>query len=231
MLFQLGALANNPRLFVVVALALAISLLIGLSFHEFCHALAADLLGDRLPRAEGRLTLNPAAHLDPMGALFMVLAGFGWGKPVRFNPFRLRVSPALGVVLVKLAGPLSNFVIAGALAAPIKAGLLQVAPELLLNRWTIENYIGYFLLWVVIINISLGVFNLLPFPPLDGGGIAVILPGPVGDFFRRMESERWGFAVLMLLVFLPTLTGGRVDPIGAVTRPVRGFLIDLFLRG
>lgn len=229
MLYLLGTLRDDPRLFLLLVLSIAISLLIGLSFHEFSHALVADALGDSTPRRQGRLSLNPRAHLDPMGALLLVLAGFGWGKPVMFNPLHLRVNPNLGVILVKFAGPLSNFLLAAALAVPLKLELLPYESTRLLSAWSPANYLAFLVLYIVFINVTLGVFNLLPFPPLDGGGVAVLLPGEIGEFFRRMERERWGLGILFLLLFLPSLTGGAIDPVGAIINPIRTRLLELFL--
>lgn len=231
MLFMLDTLRDDPRLFVLLVAAIAVSLLIGISFHEFCHAFVADALGDPTPRSQGRVSLNPARHFDPMGTVLMILAGFGWGRPVMFNPARLRINPSLGIVLTKLAGPASNFLVAAALAAPLRAEIVPLRSTAFLASWSFENYLAFFLLYIVLLNITLGVFNLLPFPPLDGGGIAVILPGPVGDFFRKMERGGWSLGILFLLLFLPQLTGGAIDPIGGIINPIRTRLIELFLQG
>ena len=229
MLYLLGTLFDDPQLFVVLVMAIAISLIVGLSFHEFSHALVGDALGDPTPRSQGRLSLNPREHLDPLGSLMLILAGFGSAKPLRINPFNLRFGPRLGMALVAVAGPLSNFVLAGALAAPLKAGLLEVRSPRRLDEWGFESYLAFLLLYIVIINTTLGVFNLLPIPPMDGSRVAALLPGGIGDFFRRMET--WGMGILLLLLFLPTLTGGQVDPVGWIIDPIRIRLLDLFLSG
>jgi Zn-dependent protease len=229
MFYLLGTLRDDPRLFVLLVLAIAISLLLGLSFHEFSHALVGDLLGDRTPRRQGRLSLDPRVHLDPLGALMLVLAGFGWAKPVRISPFNLRLGPRLGMAVVGLAGPLANFLLAGVLAAPLKAGVVRYASPRFLDAWSFENYLAFLLLYIVIINVTLGVFNLLPIPPMDGSRLMQLIPGEVGEFFRRMEP--FGFGILFLLLFLPTLTGGQVDIIGAVVSPIRNRILEWFLTG
>ena len=218
---------DDPTLAVIIVLAFAISLIAGLSFHEFSHAFVGDLLGDTTPRHQGRLTLNPVNHLDPMGTLMMVLAPFGWAKPVQVNPNRLRFGPKLGMALVGAAGPLSNFVLAAALAAPLRAGIIELRSTFFLRSWEPENYLAFLLFYIVLINITLGVFNLLPLAPLDGSRVAALLPGEIGEFFRRMEP--YGMGILFLLLALPFITGGQVNIIGAIIDPIRTFLLDLFL--
>ena len=99
------------------------------------------------------------------------------------------------------------------------------------TNWDVSNYAAAFLYFVVLINITLGVFNLIPIPPLDGSRVAQLLPGEVGEFFVRMERERWGFGILFLLLALPFITGGQIDIIGAIVDPIRGRFLDLFLNG
>lgn len=229
MLQLLNYLGSDPKLFVVLVLAIAISFIAGLSFHEFSHALVGETLGDPTPRREGRLSLNPLAHLDPLGSLMLILAGFGWAKPVRVNPFNLHFGPKWGMALVGIAGPLSNFVLAGVLALPLKAGIFQVRNVASLAHWGPDNYIALLLLYLVEINVLLGVFNLLPIPPMDGSRLAMLLPGGIGEFFYRMEQERWGLGILFLLLALPFITGGQVNIIGAIISPIIERLLNLFL--
>lgn len=166
---------------------LAVSLLGAISLHEFGHALAADLQGDRMPRAMGRLTLNPARHLDPLGTLCILLVGFGWGKPVPFRAEALS-SRRFGAAIVALAGPAVNLLLAllGALVIR-EAGVPTGA-------------VGFFLEEFVYINVLLGVFNLVPLPPLDGSRLLTIFLPPDKQkvvFFL----DRYGFMILLVIVF------------------------------
>ena len=148
-------------------------LLIAITFHEFAHAYAAVKLGDDTPRRQGRLSLNPLSHLDPIGSVLLLFAGFGWGKPVEINPrnFDRKYSMAKGEAIVSVAGPLMNFVLAF-LFAIIYFFILRFA-----QVWLLTTQIGQIIEIIIIstisVNIGLGVFNLLPFPPLDGSKIFI----------------------------------------------------------
>jgi Zn-dependent protease len=202
----LGLLNSNPLLFVLLALALVAAI----TLHEYAHALAADLQGDRLPRAMGRLSLNPLRHLDPLGTLFILLAGFGWGKPVEFRASAL-ASRRFGAALVALAGPAMNLALALAGAAALGAvGGLEAAVD---STWV------QFLFLFTSINVVLAVFNLIPLPPLDGSRLLTIFLPP-----RRQHVifwlDRWGFLILLGLLFFGR---GLLDPIfDAVARAIFG---------
>ncbi len=147
-------LFTNPTLFLIVATAI----LLALSLHEYFHAWTAYFLGDSTAKNEGRLTINPLAHLDPMGTILILIAGIGWGKPVPINPYNLR-NQKWGSALVALAGPASNFSMA-------------LIVGLVLRFLPIPNLaIFYFCSFFVWINLVLGFFNLMPIPPLDGSHI------------------------------------------------------------
>jgi Zn-dependent protease len=150
MLIQL--LFTDPLLFLIIG----IGILLAISIHEYSHAQMADFLGDPTAKYHGRLTINPIAHLDLFGTLLLFFFGFGWGKPVPFNPYNLR-NPKQGEILVGLAGPLSNFLMA------IISGLIFRSFPFFKN--------SLFLIYFIWINIALAVFNLLPLPPLDGSYI------------------------------------------------------------
>lgn len=156
--------------------------------HEFAHALAADLQGDRMPRAMGRLTPNPARHLDPLGTLMLVLVGFGWGKPVEFRPQALR-SQRFGAALVALAGPMMNLVLA------FGGALLWVA----LGTPRFDTAGNFFQLFITI-NVFLAVFNLLPLPPLDGSRLLTIFLPPRHHRIIYF-LDQYGFLILLGLVF------------------------------
>ncbi|MCE5285483.1 MAG: site-2 protease family protein [Pelosinus sp.] len=164
-------------------------LLIALTVHEYAHARAAVWLGDHTPKTEGRLTLNPIAHLDPFGLIMLCISNFGWAKPVNVNFYNLK-NFRKGLFWVSLAGPFANFITAflSCLIYVIldNTGLLSIELEKVLR-------ISF------LINLSLVVFNLLPIPPLDGSKILMsILPDKKAYFLERMEQ--YGVFILMLLV-------------------------------
>jgi Zn-dependent protease len=184
------------------------ALLIALSVHEAAHAWAADRLGDPNPRLDGRLSLNPLRHLDPIGTLMLVIFHFGWGKPVAFDPFNLR-RPKRDAALISLAGPTANLIL-----AVLAAVLIRFFP-----------LIGLFLLPLVIININLAVFNLLPVPPLDGSKILYgILPLDWADEYNDF-MHTYG-TILLVLLILPL--GGTSLAIRLVA-PVTTLLFRLLL--
>jgi Zn-dependent protease len=186
----LGLLWHDPLAF----LFLAVSLVGAIGLHEFAHAFAADLQGDRMPRAMGRLTLNPVRHLDPLGTLAIFLVGFGWGKPVEFRPQALS-SRRFGAALVAVAGPLMNLILA--LFGAFLFGLtIRMGGSALFER-----FFGLF----ASINVLLAVFNLIPLPPLDGSRLLTIFlpPGRQNILFFL---DRYGFMILLALVFLGGLT-------------------------
>ena len=187
----IGLLRTDPLAFVLVAAAL-----IGaIGLHEYAHALAADLQGDRLPRAMGRLTPNPIKHLDPMGTLAIFLIGFGWGKPVEFRQNALS-SKRFGAAIVALAGPLMNLLLA-TIAAVVLGLALRVNPELRFEPGVLTRFLSYFFS----LNVLLAVFNLIPLPPLDGSRLLTIFLPPSKQkiiFFL----DQYGFLILLALVFI-----------------------------
>jgi Zn-dependent protease len=181
---------SNPIEIVYFLLALVVSI----SIHEFSHAWSAYELGDPTARNLGRLTLNPIAHFDPIGAMmivFMAISGFGigWGKPVPVNPANLRTHPRLGMGLTSAAGPFSNIVLGTVCAIPFRLHLGM--PAVLSN----------FLLVMVYTNIGLAIFNLIPLPPLDGFGV---LQGLLATFRTRWAYE-WGNTLDRMAVYGPIL--------------------------
>jgi Zn-dependent protease len=210
--------------------AVIFALLAGVSFHEFSHAFVADRLGDRTARMMGRVSLNPARHLDPAGTFFMLLAGFGWGKPVPVNPNRLRNGPETGRAMVAAAGPLSNLLLAVLASIPMHLGLLDwwnpFRIPFSVSGWEVSDYLSLFLSSVIVFNVFLAVFNLLPIAPLDGFSVlAGILPREMGRDFSKLEQ--YGPAILMLLIFLPFLTGGQISPLYEIMSPITNTLINL----
>jgi len=184
-------------------IALVIALVVGITFHEFMHAFTADQLGDHRPRALHRVSLNPANHIDPMGALFFLMAGFGWGKPVPVNGYALRPG-RIGMAYVAAAGPLANVVVALVGAVAFRAAdLAGVLGEPSGFAW--QLVIG-----IVEFNIILGLFNLLPIPPLDGYNL--VLPFlPLRTALTVQRYAPYGVIVLLLLILLPR--AGSASPL------------------
>lgn len=220
-------IGQDNGLFLVVVASSLFALLIGVGFHEACHAFMANSLGDRTPASQGRTTLNPFAHLDPAGTLMMLFIGFGWGKPVQFNPWGLRVSPKAATLLVSAAGPLSNFLAAFLLALPIKFGWVPyINPfDQVLGLSGRDEYVGLFLTGAVYLNVILGTFNLVPLEPLDGFKVALgLLPDSLASEFVKMR--KYGVGPLMLLLVLPLATG--YDPLFRVIGPVAIRVVRFF---
>lgn len=168
-----------------------VALLAGITVHEFSHALVADQLGDHRPRALGRVSLNPLRHLDPLGALFFVIAGFGWGKPVPVNAYALGPGRT-GLTYVALAGPIANFAVAAVVAVLFRA--LQLAG--LLDAPFLRDVVAL----TVYFNIALGLFNLIPIPPLDGYNVVLPLLPPSQSFVVQRYAQYGYIALLLLLV-------------------------------
>jgi Zn-dependent protease len=172
-------------------MAKVVILLVCLPVHEAAHAAAAYLLGDSTARQQGRLTLNPLAHLDPLGALLLLFSFIGWGKPVPVNPWRLRYGPRVGNALVAAAGPLSNLLLAVLAVIPFRLGLVHATSSLL------SQFVVYF----VLINVGLALFNLIPLTPLDGFSV---LQGVVDarTAQRLQPLALYGPYILLILLML-----------------------------
>ncbi len=199
-----------------------ITLVIAFTVHEFSHAWTADRLGDDTPRLNGRLTLNPLAHLDPLGSLLLLVSGFGWAKPVPVNGYALQRSTPGGMLLVCLAGPFSNLVLAILAAIPFRAGWIDPyasAGGLLPSP-------ASFLLEFIFINLILMIFNLLPLAPLDGDKVADYLLPPRGQ--QILDRIRpYGPMILLALLVLGRM--GGFDPMGALISGPALRLLDLLV--
>ncbi|MBI4121943.1 MAG: site-2 protease family protein [Parcubacteria group bacterium] len=193
-------LLSNP-VFILPFLA---ALIIAFTVHEFSHALAAEWLGDPTPKMLGRLTLNPVAHIHGLGFLLLLVAGFGWGKPVPFDPSRLK-SPRWGSAIVGLAGPFSNFILT----------LVGLAALSFLSSQGMagNNLLSIFLIFLVQFNIILLIFNLIPVPPLDGSKLLFALIPDRHDNWREKLSQYGPFILLILILLdmsLPVSLLGRL---------------------
>lgn len=215
----------------IVPIASLLGLVLGITIHEFSHALSADLLGDPTARYQGRLTLNPLAHFDPIGGLMILVSalsgfGFGWGKPVPVNPVNLRFGPRVGLALTSFAGPFSNIVLATLCAAPLRIAASQGI--------TVPYIVWVLLLSIVITNIALAVFNLLPIHPLDGFSVLRGILSTVrarwaydaGDWMDRMMAL--GPMLFMFLIVIDRLLPSP-GIIGAILRPFHTLLMRLIL--
>jgi Zn-dependent protease len=195
-------------------------ILIGLVFHEFAHAFAADRLGDPTPRSQGRLTIEPWPHIDIIGFICLMVFRFGWGKPVQIDPRNFK-RPRRDEIIVSLAGPFINFIMA------IIFGLIVY----ILNLLKIENVLSrdavgilYFILYLVIYyNVLLGIFNLLPIPPLDGSKVlANLLPFNLRQ--KYLELQIYSLFILLILIYTKAFS----IILGVPIRAVYLFILNVF---
>lgn len=193
----------------LVAIAYASALIISLTVHEFSHALVGKWRGDRTAEHLGRLTLNPLAHLDFLGTLMLFTVGFGWAKPVPFDPRRLQ-NPLLDGVVIALAGPAANFFLA-ALAGMVFQGLY--AAEML----SFTSVLPGFLILLVLVNLFLMFFNLIPIPPLDGSHVADALLHKANWHKARILFEAYGSQILLFLVIISLVS--PFNPFAFITTP------------
>jgi len=215
------SLGSGPGAFIDALIAFLVIVLVCLPIHEFGHAWAAVKLGDNLPLYQGRYTLNPLRHLDAVGTLLLALVGFGWARPVQFNPYALRKAPNMraGVLVVALAGPVMNLLLAGLAAVPFRLGLVSVRDIFLSQPLAVILYT------LLSINLVLAVFNLIPVPPLDGSKIlAMLLPAQYDNVMATLEQ----YGVFILLIMILPLFGGQ-SAISLIVTPVVTTLTRLLL--
>ncbi|HHZ18024.1 MAG TPA: site-2 protease family protein [Acholeplasmataceae bacterium] len=194
--------------------------LIAIIFHEMAHGLVSHWQGDPTPKQEGRLSLNPARHLDPVGTLCLIFFGFGWAKPVHVNPQYYR-NPRLGMVFVALAGPLMNFIVA----------LITFVFLVLGTMYNFAFWIQSLLWFIIVINIGLGVFNLLPIPPLDGSKlIGALIPDKY--YYTYLRYEKYGMILLVVLLatgVFDLFLADTVEGFMNIFRDIANWLVGLFL--
>ncbi|KUK46015.1 MAG: peptidase M50 family protein [Anaerolinea thermophila] len=179
-----------------------ITLMIAFTFHEFAHAAVATALGDTTPKVNGRLTLNPMAHLDPMGTITLLFAGFGWAKPVPINPYAVNRKTGAGMMLVSLAGPATNLILGTLAAIPLRFGWVPLTA----TTSPLLPSAGDFLLEFLFINLALFFFNLLPLAPLDGEKvITYFLPDHWVDVYDRIRP--YSPFILLAIVFILPMFG------------------------
>lgn len=208
-----GELSSNPLgfLFWIIALVVAITI------HEFAHAWAAERLGDPTPRLMGRLTLNPLAHLDPLGTIMLLIARFGWGKPVQFDPFNLR-NPRRDSAIISLAGPVSNLLLATLCSVVLRLVIVfHLSPLDYLIIGLLDN--------LIIMSVVLAVFNLVPIHPLDG---FKIVGGILPEEYAHQWAELENYGMIFLIFLILPLAGGA-SPISQIISPVINLLIAFLL--
>lgn len=204
-------------------------LLTAFTIHELAHAWSADMLGDNTPRMHGRLTLNPLAHLDPMGSLLLIVAGFGWAKPVPINPYALERRTPAGTMLVSLAGPASNLLMAIAAAIPFRVGLISTQAayyDTYVRTGAFLPTIPQLLLEFIVINLVLMLFNLIPVSPLDGEKILYyFLPDNLAETFDRIRP--YGPMIIMVVFIAGPYIG--LDIISYIIGPPLNLLLGLLI--
>lgn len=194
--------------------------LIAITFHEYAHGLAAYKLGDNTAKDEGRLSLNPLAHLDPIGTLMLVFAGFGWGKPVHVDSrnYTRKISMEKGEAIVSLAGPLMNIILAFIFTL-IYCAIYKFAGAGFLHS-TMGSVLMLMIFYTISINVGLGVFNLIPLPPLDGSKIIMpFLPYKAKEWFVNNEQI---FYLVFVVLWITGLAGIIISP--AISWITNGFL-------
>ncbi len=199
---------TTPGAFLSLVLSIP-AVLIAITFHEYAHALAADKLGDDTPRNQGRLTLNPLAHIDPYGIILMLTAGFGWGKPVEINSnnFTRKVSVRQGNAIVSIAGPCMNFVLA-IIFSIIYGLMLKFANNFILT--TTGNVIATMIEYTITMNVGLGVFNLIPLPPLDGSKVILaFLPFNAREWYERNEKMLY---IIFIIIWITPISSMIISP-------------------
>jgi Zn-dependent protease len=214
---------------------LLIALLVALTFHEASHALIATWLGDPTPKKMGRLSLNPLAHLDPFGALMILLIGLGWGKPVQIDAEKLKPGPKLGMALVAAAGPISNLLLAALFVIPLRLHWFPLYGDIriplgFLPLGTPALYVGMgpLLVSIVTLSLALALFNLIPLNPLDGSRLwEIVLPTKL--YYQIARFELIGLVIILGLYisdrFLGTnmLAGFIGPPVDFLFRKLMGF--------
>lgn len=227
MLFLIALLqyGNEPGRLIALLLT-APGVLVAITFHEFAHGFAAYKLGDDTAKNDGRLSLNPFDHLDPVGTLMLLVAGFGWGKPVQVNPrnYNRNISVEKADAIVSIAGPVMNFLLAIVFSI-IYCAIYKFTQNFIHTQ--IGQIIANMVLYTVFVNIGLGTFNLLPLPPLDGSKVIMpFLPFNAKQWFR---SNEYIFYFVFLAIYITGIASWIISPIiNAAGNAIMGFAMMIF---
>lgn len=202
------------------------AVLIAITFHEFAHAFAADKLGDDTARRQGRLSLNPLSHIDPIGMIMLIFAGFGWGKPVEIDPrnFNRNIKMPVAEAIVAAAGPIMNFILA-IIFGVIYVSVMKFAPMFIFTQ--VGGIVIILLRVCISINIGLGIFNLIPLPPLDGSKIlAAFLPYNAKNWLEKYYNV---FYIVFVVIWVTGIAGNIISPvISAVDKGLIYLITKLF---
>ena len=208
-LISLTSLMSNPDMLFSILLGIP-GVLIAITFHEFAHGIVAYKLGDNTAKMEGRLSLNPFAHLDPIGTLMLVFLGIGWGKPVHVNPsnYTRKISMEKGEAIVSLVGPLMNIILA------FVFGIIYFVVYKFTGEAFFESTVGFIIMAMlqatIVTNVGLGIFNLIPLPPLDGSKILMpFLPYKAKQWFINNEQI---FYLIFIVLWISGLAGRIISP-------------------
>jgi len=212
---MIDRLFTDPLGFLLNLILMTPALLLAVTVHELAHGLVADRLGDPTARLQGRLTLNPLPHIDPLGALAFVLAGFGWAKPVPVNAYNLR-HPRRDMGWIAVAGPASNFLVA--FLGLVALVVLRRSTDVPFITGPLEGILAY----VYQFNLVLAIFNLIPLPPLDGGHFLPYFL-PRGSWSVLHQLEQYGPLILLLLV----MSGATRYVVGPVAQLVNGIYVSV----
>ena len=226
--FIILTIINLGSFNLVITLLTLPGVILAMSFHEFAHAFVAYKLGDPTPKNQGRVTLDPIKHLDPVGLFLLIFAHLGWGKPVEINPNNFsRISKEKGEVLVALAGPLMNFILAFILmiiyyAIVLFGGVSTIAS---LSGLKVASICLTMLYYAIVVNIGLGVFNLIPIPPLDGSKIFLrVLPRGAQNW---IEDNMYYIQIVFMILFITNILGYITSPVIEIVMNGLEYLVSL----
>jgi Zn-dependent protease len=221
---KLDSIMDNPWLAFVDILTMLAAIVICITIHEFSHAFLAYKFGDDTAKLEGRLTINPIKHLDPLGSIMLLFVGFGWGKPVPVTPSNVRGNRSRNLAIISLAGPASNLIAAAAFGFMLRLGLSSMGDSL--STLTVLVVLDFIYI-LIYINVLLAIFNLIPVAPLDGSKIlSAILPEKFTPLL--IQFERWGPPILFLTIIVDAFAL-NIGILSRIIGPIVGNVVKLFV--